>query len=76
MKLVFILMVSVAGEVYEAGQSIYFHSILSSGDYAADIEGTGNEVWVGKNYYQKKKLLIEAHGLPKFVNSQEVHIYE
>ena len=47
-KLVFILMVSVAGEVYEAGQSIYFHSILSSGDYAADIERTGNEVGVGK----------------------------
>ena len=68
-ELVFILLVSVAGEVHQAGRPIYFGSVLSCGDYAADIERTGNEVWVGKNYYQKKKPLIEAHCVPKSVNS-------
>ena len=75
-ELVFILVVSVAGEVYQAGQPIYFRSILSYGSYAADIERTGNEVWICKSYYQKKKPLIEAHCLPKFVNPQKVQIYE
>ena len=74
LELVFILMVSVVGKVYEAGQPIYFRSILSCGQYAADIERTGNVVWIGKNYYQKKKPLIEAHCLPKFVNPPEVKI--
>ena len=75
-ELVFILVVSVAGEVYQAGQPMYFRSILSCGSYAADIERSGNEVWIGKNYYQKKKPLIEAHCLPKFVNLQEIQIYD
>ena len=75
-ELVFILLVSVAGEADQAEQPIYFRSILFCGNYIADIERTGNEVWVGKNYYQKKKLLIEAHCLPKFSNPQKVQIYE
>tara|TARA_R100000234_G_C5003337_1_gene181374 strand:+ start:554 stop:763 length:210 start_codon:yes stop_codon:yes gene_type:complete len=69
-------MVSVAGEIHQAGQPIYFSSIISCASYAADIERTGNEVWVGKNYYQKKKPLIEAHCLPKFVNPEDFKIYE
>ena len=75
-ELVFMLIGSIAGQIHEAGQPIYFRTILSCGSYAADIERTGNEVWVGKNYYQKKKPLIEAHCLPKFVNPQEVQIYQ
>ena len=70
-ELVFVLVVWIAGEVHQAGQSIYFRSLLSCSDYAADIERTGNEVWIGKNYYQKKKPLIEAHCLPKFLNPQK-----
>ena len=68
-------MVSIAGELLQAGQPIYFRSILSCGDYAAEIKKIGNEVWVGKNYYQKKKPLIEAHCLLKFVDRQKVQIY-
>ncbi|MAI57640.1 MAG: hypothetical protein CML56_01410 [Rhodobacteraceae bacterium] len=43
-ELVFILVVSVAGEVHQAGQPIYFRSILSCSQNAADIGRSGNEV--------------------------------
>ena len=68
----FFLTVWITGEIHQEGHPTYFRSILFCSDYAADIERTVNEVWVGKNYYQKKKPLIEAHCLSKFVNPQKV----
>ena len=38
-------MVSFAGELHQAGQLIYFRSILSCGSYPAHIEHCVRELW-------------------------------
>ena len=63
-------MVSVAGEIHQAGQLIYLRSIISCGSYAAHIERCGNELWGGSKFITLKPHRSSQH--PIFANLQKL----